>query len=94
MDPIFVARDCASREGPAITGDVELHLHAGDWTARAHARDRAYDGVVLHGVLFPPARDHLTLAADGCAIPVLVLLPLLHHDLEEFAADEAVESLA
>ena len=79
-------------DGPEITGDVELHLHAGDWTA--HAQDRAYDGVVLHVVLFPPPAGHVTRGADGHTIPVLALLPLLHHDLEEFAAEEAVESLA
>ena len=81
-------------DGPEITGDVELHLHAGDWAVHAHARDRAYDGVVLHVVLFPPSAGHVTRGADGHTIPVLALLPLLHHDLEEFAAEEAVESLA
>lgn len=80
--------------GEAVTGDVELHLHAGDWVTHGHARDPAYDGVVLHVVLFPPEPGHLTRGADGRAIPVLVLLPLLHHDLEEFAAEDAVEALA
>ncbi|MCX6955297.1 MAG: DUF2851 family protein, partial [Verrucomicrobia bacterium] len=80
--------------GAEITGDVELHLHAADWAAHAHAGDRAYDGVVLHVVLFPPEAGHVTHGAGGQRIPVLVLLPLLHHDLEEFAAEEAVEALA
>lgn len=77
-----------------IVGDVELHLRAGDWAAHAHARDRAYDGVVLHVVLFPPEHGQVTRGAGGQDIPVLALLPLLHHDLEEFAAEEAVEMLA
>ena len=81
-------------DGPEMVGDVELHLHAADWVAHAHASDRAYDGVVLHVVLFPPPAGHVTRGADGRAIPVLALLPLLHHDLEEFAAEDAVESLA
>jgi hypothetical protein len=81
----------AARE---ITGDVEVHLHAEDWRAHGHARDPAYAGVVLHVVLFPPARDHVTLGADDRAIPVLALLSLLHRALEEFAADDAVERLA
>lgn len=76
------------------TGDVELHLHAGDWAAHAHAADRAYDGVRLHVVLFPPAAGHVTRGAGGREIPVVALLPLLHHDLEEYAAEEAIESLA
>lgn len=81
-------------DAPEFSGDVELHLHATDWAAHAHAKDRAYDGVALHVVLFPPPRGHVTVGADGREIPVLVLLPLLHHDLEEFAAEEAVELLA
>lgn len=81
-------------DGPEVVGDIELHLRATDWEAHAHARDRHYDGVVLHVVLFPPEAGHVTRAADGAAIPVLALLPLLHHDLEQYAAEEAVERLA
>jgi hypothetical protein len=80
--------------GAVITGDVELHLHAEGWAEHGHARDGAYDGVVLHVVLFPPEREHRTLGAGDKDIPVLVLLPLLLHDLEEFAAEDAVENLA
>jgi hypothetical protein len=75
-------------------GDVEVHLRAGDWDAHGHARDPAYDRVVLHVVLFPPANGKRTHGAGDREIPVLSLLPLLHRALEEFAADEAVESLA
>jgi Protein of unknown function (DUF2851) len=80
--------------GEDLTGDVELHLHAGDWAAHAHAVDRAYAQVVLHVVLFPPAPGEQARRADGRPIPTLVLLPLLLHDLEEYAAEEAVEMLA
>jgi hypothetical protein len=80
--------------GPVITGDVELHLDAEGWAEHGHALDRAYDGVVLHVVLFPPEPGQVTLGAEGKQIPELVLLPLLLHDLEEFAAEDAVENLA
>jgi hypothetical protein len=83
--------DTAEKE---VAGDVELHLRAGDWDAHGHARDPAYDRVVLHVVLFPPDPGHVTRGAGGREIPMLVLLPLLHRALEEFAADEAVETLA
>lgn len=77
-----------------ITGDIEVHVRAADWAAHGHVRDPAYDRVVLHVVLFPPDGRHVTTGAGGRAIPVLALLPLLHRALEEYAADEAVESLA
>ncbi|MDD2763369.1 MAG: DUF2851 family protein [Opitutaceae bacterium] len=80
--------------GRELAGDVELHLHAGDWATHAHAADRLYDHVVLHVVLFPPAPGELALRTDGTPIPTLVLLPLLLHDLEEYAAEDAVETLA
>ena len=92
--PDFLGARVSIGGGPEITGDVELHLHAGDWVAHGHAGDPAYDRVRLHVVLFPPKPGAVTRRADGGAIPVLALLPLLHHDLEEFAADEAVELLA
>jgi len=81
-------------DGPEITGDVELHLHAEGWREHGHARNPAYDDVMLHVVLFPPAPGHTTVARNGTAIPVLALLPLLDQDLEAFAAEEAVTALA
>jgi hypothetical protein len=77
-----------------LEGDVELHLYSDDWESHAHASDRAYDRVVLHVVLFPPPPGRQARRADGSAIPTLVLLPLLLHDLEEYAAEDAVETLA
>ena len=79
--------------GVEVAGDVELHLYASDWTAHAHAHDPAYSGVVLHVVLFS-TEEQYTYGAGGRTIPVLALLPLLHHALEEYAEDEAVAVLA
>lgn len=81
-------------DGTEMTGDVEVHLRSTDWDAHGHARDPAYDHVILHVVLFPPAPGHVTRGAGDREIPVLALLPLLDHDLEEYAAEDAVESLA
>ncbi|MGC4071125.1 MAG: DUF2851 family protein [Nibricoccus sp.] len=80
-------------DGVVTTGDVELHLHAADWRAHGHAADPAYAKVILHVVLFPGG-DQMTAGFGGQALPLLALLPLLHHDLEEYAADAAVERLA
>jgi hypothetical protein len=91
--PDFKAARLRFDDGPERIADVELHLRATDWAAHGHAGDRAYDGVRLHVVLFPLRPGEVTRAGDGREIPVLVLLPLLHHDLEEYATDEAVETL-
>jgi hypothetical protein len=80
--------------GREIGGDVEVHFHASDWTAHGHRSNPAYADVVLHVLLFPPdpgARPQRR--ADGTEIPALVLLPLLHRDLEEYAADDALETI-
>ncbi len=79
--------------GREVTGDVELHLHAKDWAAHGHLTDSAYDNVILHVVLFPCAETG-TRGAGGRTIPVLCLLPLLHHGLEEYAEEDAMEQLA
>ncbi len=81
-------------DGPEISGDIELHLHASDWSAHRHAHDPAYNGVILHVVLFTPAADHITRGVGETQIPVLSILSLLHHDLEEYAAEDAIEFLA
>lgn len=80
-------------DGPELIGDVELHLHVDGWAAHGHATDPAYDRVILHVVLFPPDPAHATRGAHR-AIPVVALLPLLHHDLEQYAAEDALEGLA
>ncbi|HTJ77517.1 MAG TPA: DUF2851 family protein [Rariglobus sp.] len=80
-------------DGKEIAGDIELHLHAADWVTHRHANDPAYDNVILHVVLFPSS-EVWTAGAHGGRLPVLVLLPLLHRGLEEYAEEDVVETLA
>lgn len=80
--------------GEEVTGDVEVHFHAADWRAHGHGANPAFDRVVLHVVLFPlPARETPARHRDGRVLACLELLPLLHRDLEDYAADDALEVL-
>jgi hypothetical protein len=79
--------------GRMLHGDIEMHLREPDWRAHGHAEDRNYDKVILHVVLFPAKRT-TTAGEGGRQIPILVLLPLLWHDLEEYASDAAVSAIA
>ncbi|MBA3849712.1 MAG: DUF2851 domain-containing protein [Opitutus sp.] len=81
-------------DGREVEGDIEVHFHAGDWKAHNHAANPAYANVVLHVLMFPPdVRARFQRRADGAEIPSFVLLPLLHRDLEEYAADDALEAI-
>jgi hypothetical protein len=65
-------------EGQLLRGDVELHLSAGGWQAHGHQRDRRYNGVILHMVLWPRngpgAGTHLEM---GARVPTAALFPSL-----------------
>lgn len=81
-------------DGREIAGDIEVHFHVSDWRAHGHEADRAYGNVVLHVVMFPPVDgDTMARCGDGREIPALVLLPLLHRSLEEYASDDALENI-
>jgi hypothetical protein len=80
--------------GAVVTGDVEVHFHARDWTAHGHAGNPAFDRVALHVLLFPPEPGEPDQrSASGAQLSTLVLLPHLHRDLEEYASDDALERL-
>lgn len=81
--------------GREVRGDVEVHFHAAAWHQHGHQHDPAYGDVILHVVLYPPdPAAPAVRRADGGEIPTLVLVDLLWHDLEEYAADEAVAALS
>lgn len=81
--------------GKPVNGDIEVHFRVEAWTQHGHDTDPAYDDVVLHVVLFPPAVGAAPMRTrSGREIPVLVLVDLLWHDLEEYVADEAVAALS
>ncbi len=68
---------------PELTGDVEIHLRADDWTHHGHGRDPLYDNVVLHVVLWETGSDFAPHARLGGTIPQIVLQHQLAAPLEQ-----------
>ncbi len=76
-----------------VAGDVEVHFRVEDWRRHRHDADPAYQGVALHVVLFPPEKGtDPARTVSGEELPCFVLLDCLYHDLEEYAADEAIST--
>jgi hypothetical protein len=61
----------AQVDGTLIHGDVEVHRRASSWAGHHHARDPAYQRVVLHVV---QQRDALALDAQGRHVPTAELV--------------------
>jgi len=81
----------SARQRSRVTS--ELHLYADDWGAHAHASDGRTTGSCSMSSCSRPAR-RAGAAGRRQSDPTLVLLPLLLHDLEEYAAEDALERLA
>ena len=58
--------------GRVVKGNVEIHVRSGDWRAHGHHRDAAYNGVVLHVVMWHDG-EPLTDLENGAGIPVVAL---------------------
>ncbi len=57
--------------GILFRGDVELHVHAGDWVAHRHHRDARYNSVILHVACRAGSIPAVT--ASGRELPLLLL---------------------
>ena len=83
--------------GSTLFGDVEIHFRSSDWRAHGHHKNPSFDRVVLHVILFPLS-DHENrnpaITGPGFQPPTLVLLPLLHESLEEYAERDAIRALS
>jgi hypothetical protein len=81
-------------EGRRLLGDVEIHFYARDWRAHRHDLNPAFDGTVLHVVVFAPEEEEArATTAAGRALPTLALAPLLREGLEEYAMRDALRAL-
>lgn len=58
-----------------LEGDVEFHLHAGDWFAHGHQDDPRYNRVVLHVVHYLDSKVP-TRRQDGVVVPACSLRDL------------------
>ena len=83
--------------GTTVLGDVEIHFRYSDWRAHGHHENPSFERVVLHVILFPLS-DHENrnpaITLGGIPPPTLVLLPLLHESLEEYAERDAIRALS
>lgn len=82
-------------DGRRILGDVEVHFYQRDWRGHRHDENAAFDGVVLHVVVFDPdPGEACARTQGGRLLPVLVLAPRIREGLEEYALRDALRSLA
>lgn len=65
-------------DGVRVCGDVEIHLHSGDWYHHGHHRDPRYNSVVMHVVLYSSGARCIKQNGEE-----LIELELKDHLLEE-----------
>jgi hypothetical protein len=82
--PDFRDAIIAPPSGPALRGDVELHVRASDFRAHGHERDPAYGRVVLH-IVFEDDTGEDTRLANGRHAPVVALAPWVRRRADELA---------
>ncbi len=58
--------------GNVTKGNIEIHVRSSDWRKHSHHRDKAYNGIVLHVVMFHDAED-LTGLENGKSVPIISL---------------------
>jgi hypothetical protein len=69
-------------DGEVRLGDIELHLYREDWWRHGHGQDPAFNGVVLHVVLFAGGMDRQVRTAAGGFPEEWVMGPWMREDLE------------
>ena len=66
-------KDAALRIGGRVTkGDIEVHVRSSDWCMHCHHKNKMYNGIVLHVVMWHDAKD-VTRLENGNSIPLVSL---------------------
>ncbi len=77
------ARICIG--GKTVTGDVEIHIRAPDWTAHGHHNDPRYNRMVLHAVMWQTKGSFETVKENGQTVPLLILTDFLDASIEKLS---------
>ncbi len=77
--------------GCEVTGDVEIHVRAGDWYRHGHAGNGEYGSVALHVVMWNDTGEDFVKGPLGL-IPQLALAGCMAEELPVYEARIAMES--
>ena len=58
--------------GNVTKGNVEIHVRSSDWCKHNHHQDKAYNGIVLHVVMFHDTANFTGLE-NGNVVPIISL---------------------
>ena len=58
--------------GNVTKGNVEIHVRSSDWRKHSHHQDKAYNGIVLHVVMFHDT-ENFTGLENGNLVPIVSL---------------------
>lgn len=75
-----------------VKGAVEVHVLSSDWIRHQHARQRSYDTVCLHVVMWNDNQGKYINNCSGHAIPQLTLSKYLDAELDELIEIIDIES--
>ncbi len=81
--------------GSRMIGDIEIHFYLRDWRHHGHNTNPRFNNVILHVVLFEPEPSEVPpRTAGGRTLHAIVLMPLLAQDIETYATEDALLTLA
>jgi len=77
--------------GQPQQGDVEIHIHSGDWYAHAHDSNPAFNNVILHMVYQHNHHMDLTIREDNQQVEILEIKDCLSEEIDKLFAEYSSE---